>query len=381
VNVKPEIFVWVQEQIEIDSLPAPLIEKFNKWSSGEKEPTFRQLEKFSKATNIPLGYFFLDELPVEKNDLIEFRTVDSVELTRPSRELIDTINEMENIQEWMKDYLLDNENEPLKFVASVNDKHEIADVVANIRDILSLEVDWYMKSNNTKNAFKYIRTKLEEAGILVMMNGIVGANTYRSLDINEFRAFTMVDDYAPLIFINSKDASNARLFSLFHEVAHIWYGTNSLYNDRYGIESRKNIEIKCNAIAAELILPNDNFLRSWDRLSEESLNDKLSQINREFKSGMTVAARRALDNNKISKAQYYKQVDIAMEIVKAKANKKQSGGDYYKVNLSRIDHRLLFAMNSSVYEGKSAFTDVYRLTNTNRRTFDQMVQRASGGIG
>src|SRR5699024_11556870 len=67
----------------------------------------------------------------------------------------------------------------------------------------------------------------------VMQNGIALNNTHRPLDLNEFRAFTLVDEYAPLIFINTLDTNNGKTFSLLNEVAHVFLGINSLYNDDF----------------------------------------------------------------------------------------------------------------------------------------------------
>ncbi len=375
VKVKPEIYYWVKNQVNIEMLKLGMKENFKKWIAGEKDPTFRQIQDFSKATHIPLGYFFLDKPPAEKNELIEFRTIDSLELEQPSRDLIDTINEMENIQEWMKDYLINNSNDAVDFIASADLSDDIEKTVNSIREKLFLQIDWYKESKNSDESFKLIRKKLEEAGIIVMMNGIVGSNTKRKLNINEFRAFTLIDEYAPLIFINATDSANERLFSLLHEVAHIWYGKNSLFNDKYGINNPKIIEANCNAIAAEILLPNDNFVKSWNKNQFESIDNRIQKISRLFHCSIIVVARRALDNKFITKNEYQKIVEIAKKVY-SENKRKSSGGNYYNTALSRLDHRVLFALNNSAYAGETAFTDAYRLTNTNRRTFDTLIEQA-----
>ena len=68
---------------------------------------------------------------------------------------------------------------------------------------LGLASDWNRKSNDT---FNVLRKASSDLGILVMQNGIVGNNPHRSLDISEFRAFVLIDAYAPLIFLNAKDS-------------------------------------------------------------------------------------------------------------------------------------------------------------------------------
>ena len=42
------------------------------------------------------------------------------------------------------------------------------------------------------------------------------------------------------------------------------------------------------------------------------------------------------------------------------------------------DRRLILALNSSIHEGTTQFTDAYRITNTNRKTFSGLVDRVRG---
>ncbi|VDN47907.1 conserved protein of unknown function [Petrocella atlantisensis] len=376
INVKPEILSWVQAQIEIDDLRSAIRDNFIKWLHGEKEPTLNQIEEFSKATHIPLGYFFLNAPPQEDNSFIEYRTVDSIQLSKPSRDLLDTIDEMERIQDWMKEYLFDQSMDNLDFVGLHDETVSIESMVMSIRDTLKIEKDWYTESKDTWDSFKRIRTKMEAIGIVVMMNGVVGSNTHRSLNIDEFRAFTMIDKLAPLIFINAHDTDCGRLFSLVHELAHIWYGENSLFNDKY-LESQNSIERKCNAIAAEIIVPNDIFVQEWKRINDE-LQLKIRKLAHDFKCGMTVIARRALDNNFISQKTYKELADTARMIYFQNKENSGPGGDYYNTALSRIDKRFLLAINDSAYQGKTSFSEVYRLTNTTRKTFENIIDRARG---
>ncbi len=378
INIEPAILQWIQKQVNLENIKNSLSENFYKWLSGEKQPTFKQIEDFSKGTHIPLGYFFLTVPPEEDTSLLEFRTVDSEELRQPSRDLLDTITDMENIQDWMRDFLEEDQNDKLPFVKSINYRLSTFEITSSIRTTLGIDEKWFEYTSDSWDSFKYIRERLEECGIIVMMNGVVGSNTHRPLDINEFRAFTLVDDLAPLIFINANDSNNGRLFSLFHELTHIWFGVNSLYNELNTRKSIKDIEVQCNAVAAELLVPQRLFTIEWKQSTSSDLSDRLHDLSKYFNCGTTVIARRAYDSKFISLKDYQHFAQIAIDQYKESKKGKKSGGNYYNTALTRMDKRVLSAMYDSAYSGKSSFTDVYRLTKTSRKTFENLVQKARG---
>jgi Zn-dependent peptidase ImmA (M78 family) len=372
VTVANSIWEWVGATI-------PLSENnranFELWKSGEKEPTFNQLEKFSAATHIPMGYFFLNSPPTEKIKILEYRTVDSIAVQNPSRDLIDTVRQMENVQEWMREYVINTQGEKVSFVGSLNSKDDLVKIVSAIRKVLSLPVTWYENSQNVDYSFKILRTAMSSIGIVIMLNGIVGANTHRKLNIEEFRAFTLIDDFSPLIFINSADSKGGLLFSLLHEFVHIGIGASSFFNagptDANFINSN---EVICNAVAAEIIVPLQVFRQKWSNESGD-VNKKIVMLASYFKCSQTVIARRALDSKLISNNEYTMIVSQAKQLYE---NKHSNGGDFYKTNAIRIDHRFLLALDSSLREGRTLFSDAFHLTNTNRSTFDNLVNEVRG---
>ena len=349
VNIQPAVINWALSQTKEEQLGTKLMDNIMRWLDGSKTPTFNQIEDFSRKANIPLGYFFLQTPPVEEIKLLEYRTVDSVELANPSRNLIDTIHEMENVQEWMKDYRQDFDFDTLAIVGSLKGKTD-AKMIANcIRDDLELPLDWYKNKKNIGEAFNYVRGLLEYSGVLVMLSGIVGKNTHRALSIDEFRAFAMVDEWAPLIFINSADSEGAKLFSLFHEMAHVWIGENDLYNDRRNSKNVKGIEILCNAIASELMVPQDAFIEAWKGNTTLDPRQKIGEIAKMFKCGVTVIARKALDNRKIKQAVYDEMVEEAIEAYRImKESKESGGGNYYNTMGTRLDSCFVKALCCSI---------------------------------
>lgn len=383
VNIQPEILTWVLDQIQKEKLGEKLLSNVSQWLNGSKAPTFSQIEDLSRRTEIPLGYFFLEKPPVEELKLLEFRTVDSIELTNPSRNLIDTIYEMEQVQDWMKNYRRDLGYEKLSFVGSVKDERDIKTVVERIRKDLGLPVDWHKACNDKRTAFHYIRNLLEECGVLVMMNGICGKNTHRPLQVNEFRAFAMADKYAPLIFINGADSQGAKLFSIIHEAVHIWIGEDDFYNDRYwkgkGIRPE---EVLCNRVTAELFVPEQAFHDRWIIEMEEEGKDSIQIIHKlakHFRCGESVIARKALDSGKIQKVTYDVVIGNAIDKYnKSRSDKEETGGNYYNTMGSRLDKNFVRALWESIQMGRTSYGEAYHLTNTNRKTFSRIVQNLGG---
>ena len=379
VNIQPAIISWALSQTSEEKLGTKLVDNIKHWLDGTKSPTFNQIEDFSKKSHIPLGYFFLQTPPIEQISLLKYRTLDSIQLTNPSRNLIDTIHDMEAVQEWMVNYRKEWNYDTISIVGSLKGITDISVIADTIRKDLGLNIEWYKDCGNPSEAFNKVRGLLEECGIVVMMNGIVGKNTHRALDVNEFRAFAMVNEWAPLIFINGADSAGGRLFSLFNELVHLWIGENDLYNDtKYSANGIKPIEVTCNAVAGALMVPKTVFLEKWNNNTNDDIHEKIKELARMFRCSSSVIARRALDNKKIDQNVYNMVIADAIEAYIQTKQEKSSGGDYYRVARSKLDGVFVRALCESVNSGRTSFTEAYRLTNTTSKTFSEVASGLGG---
>jgi Zn-dependent peptidase ImmA (M78 family) len=373
VEVASSIWDWISNVASFEGVDEKVVSHFLKWRNNEEQPTYAQIENLSRKIHIPFGYFFLKTPPQEQFPLLEFRTVNSA-TPKPSRNLIDTYCQMAAIQDWMRDYLLKQGNERLPFVGSCKNDKNPEEIAAVIRANIDMAKDWYIHSPDIKESFNKLRNLFEIAGILILQNGVVGQNNYRRLTIDEFRAFTLIDKHAPLIFINNNDTAGGKLFSLLHESVHIWLGLHSFFNENSNLVfNRSPQETLCNAVAAELLVPNIFFIDKWNNTHKSALNDKITYIAKYFKCGVITIARRALDNNYINQSQY--KEFAAGIIAKTQTGNKNSsgGGNYYKTAISRYGEPLVSALNNSIKEGKTLYTEAFRLTGTNRITFARLV--------
>ena len=166
-----------------------------------------------------------------------------------------------------------------------------------------------------------------------------------------------------------------KLFSLLHELAHVFIGKNSLYNQAIGKnESKEKEEVFCNALAAELLVPIELFISSWQSL-EAGIEEKIALISKKFTCSRLVIARRALDSRYINQKQYDELIAIfRKEYIDLKQEKKSSGGDFYNTMQARYDHRFLRLLALSASEGSTNYRDAYKLTHTNRSSFDKLIE-------
>jgi Zn-dependent peptidase ImmA (M78 family) len=382
VKIEPTIINWVIENVPPEQTSPDIFDTLENWKEGAIRPTFKQLESISDKIHIPLGYFFLKTPPREELPVLEYRTVAGMAAKTPSRNLVDTVHYAENVQDWMRNYLIDSGADKLEFICKGKTPTDAGGLAKQIRNSLQLKINWYTDCKNANSSFKFIRTRLEGIGVLVLMNGVVGNNTRRKLDISEFRAFTLTDDFAPLIFINGNDSDGAKLFSLLHETVHIRLGIDGFFNERFGDNHHiSDAERLCNAVAAELLVPNELFTVRWETLRNQTNSSKtiIYKLASEFHCGNTVIARRAKDTGYINVGVYNEIADEAMDRYNQYVKNRGGGGDFYRTAATRLDKRFLLAVAGSVGEGKTQYTDAYKLTNLNRTTFSKLLEQVKEG--
>jgi Zn-dependent peptidase ImmA (M78 family) len=266
VALKKPIFEWAVQRSGLSA--SKLRQKFPKlaeWLSGASNPTIKQLKAFAKATHTPFGYFFLEKPPEEALPSPHFRTVKDDEPKGPSLELLDTVHLMQLRQDWIREFFLEQGKSPLPFVGSPPSDKDPTAVADYIRAALKLEKDWAAKQKTWTDALQVLREAMEDAGIFVFANGVVGNNNRRKLSVDEFRGFVLVDSIAPLVFINGADGKAAQMFTLAHELAHVFLGSSAAFDLRDLQPASDPTEKACNEIAAEFLVPAAELKQVWDR--------------------------------------------------------------------------------------------------------------------
>lgn len=343
--------------------------RYSQWLSGEVEPTLKQLEKFAAQTFTPLGYFFLPEPPEEHLPIPDFRTVTDREVAHPSPHLLETIYAAQLRQEWMRSFLIEKGEPPLAFIGTRSPGDAPEEVAADVRRTLGLDPHWNRSFDTWEEALRTLIRKIEDAGVLVMINGVVENNTHRPLDVEEFRGFVLTDSYAPLVFINGSDAKAAQMFTLIHELAHLWLGKGGVSNLNTLVAPENEIEIFCNRVAAEFLVPAREIVSVWAEV--RSSDRPFHRLARAFKVSPVVAARRALDLDLISRARYFEfYQDYKAEAAQRKA-KTSGGGNFYLTLGTRLGKRFPAAVYSAAKEGRLSYGEAYKLTGVSGESFDK----------
>lgn len=333
--------------------------KWPLWLSGEAQPTLKQLEDFAKLTHTAIGYFFLPEPPQLALPVPDFRTLRDQALAEPSSALLDTLYLCQQRQDWYRDYARLHGLSALAFVGSagIRDNPEI--VAQRMREALGLFAEERRQLPTWTDALRQLINKTEDAGVLVMASSIVGSNSHRKLDVEEFRGFALADELAPLVFLNGSDSKAAQMFTLAHELAHLWLGATGVSDTEAGQVPEQLTERWCNRVAAELLVPLE-VLRAAYR-PDAPIPDEIQRLAREFKVSTLVALRRLFDAGFIEQGRLWQHYRDEQARLKALEQRGSGGGDFYRTLGARTSRRFARAIVCSTLEGQTLFQDAFRM--------------------
>jgi Zn-dependent peptidase ImmA (M78 family) len=377
VNISASVLRWALDRSRRTEAIKHKFPKLSEWLDGESQPTLRQLEGLAKATMTPLGYLFLQEPPVDRLPIPLLRTQGDDPIWQPSPDLLETVQTMERRQVWMREYLIEQGQNPLEFVNSAELIESPKRIARDIRRELGLVEGWAADQASWSAALRLLQKTIEKAGVIVVVTGIVGNNTHRKLDVSEFRGFVLVDEYAPLVFVNGADSKGAQMFTLVHEVAHIWLGSSAAFDLRELQPADNETEQICNRIAAEFLVPEEELQAFWPSISRDS--NRFQAGARRFKVSEIVVARRLLDLELISKNEFLDFYRNYMDQEHRAAVKGGGGGDFYATQNLRVGQRFTEAVVRAAREEKLLYNEAFRLTGLYGKTFDRYVKLIESG--
>ena len=334
--------------------------KYKDWEEGKAEPTLKQVKRIAQKLYVPYGYLFLSNPPEEKLPIPDFRTIKNKELSNPSIELLDTIYDAQRKQDWLREEKIrENENKVI-----TPKKHTAEEIINKIKEFLAID-KIRKEEKDYENFLKALIERLHKKEFLIIRNGVVGNNTHRPLEVEEFKGFALFDEYAPLIFINGKDHKSSQIFTLIHELVHLFLNESAL-DGGYDLQTEQN----CNKLAAEILLPGEELKRDFQKT-------ELEKIANTFKVSVFVVLIKAKQSGLINEKEFKNQWKIYQERVKEKTTSKSEGGNFYRnVNFRAGGENFLFRVGSSTLAGETLYRDAYALTGLRGKTFDTYYKKA-----
>lgn len=372
VDVAPDLLRWAVERAGWDDETverrAP---RLDEWTTGKHLPTLKQLEKFAHDTHTPFGLLFLAEPPAEKLPIPDMRTIGNAAVPRPSADLLDTIYLCQSRQEWYRNYVQESSAGGPSFVGSATTSTAPAVVAEQMRAMLGFDLTERRAFPRWEDALRRLIDRIEATGVLVMVNGVVGANTHRVLNPQEFRGFALADHLAPLIFVNGADTKAAQIFTVIHEFAHILLGESALSDAAMASRGGRDEEQWCNEVAAETLLPLAALRTDY---SGEASIQELERLAQKYRVSTLVVVKRIFDAGLLSwdtfQERYEAERKRILGILAARKGT-EGGGNYYYTQPLRLSRRFAQAVISSTFAGTTTYREAYRLLGTKKHaTFE-----------
>lgn len=343
--ITPNVLKWARESARMTEAIAAAkvyvtIEKLKEWEVGSTQPTIRQAQILAKAYKRPFALFFLPDIPRDFQPLQDFRKSGSKTLTTSS---VFIIREIQQKQAWISDIYLENQEEKLPFVGRFNMNDNPQKVANDILQTLNINPSFYISDNPIKEWIHAAETN----GIFISRTSFIHSRL--KLDSEELQGFAIADPYAPFIFVNSDDWNAPQLFTLVHELAHIWIAETGISNEvEPGMKQKDKfhpVELFCNEVAANALMPKQIILDLDTSLFQASKD--VFKIAKQLGVSSFALLVRALNLNIISASTYQKlkkQADIdfaeylsreAEKKAKQKEKEKPSGPNYFLLQLNR----------------------------------------------
>lgn len=380
--ITPQVVRWARERAEmsVDQLAGALkvdSRTLAAWEAGQQSPPFNRAEKLADKLRIPFGYLFLSKPPKDDFPVPDLRTVGNVAVSKPSLNFIDVLNDALLKQQWYSEYLQESGAKKVSFVGSYRMSDGVLKVAESVSKVLGINDGARANSRSWQDFLSYIVRAAEELGVLVMQRGIVGNNTKRRLDVSEFRGFVIADQFAPLVFINARDAKAAKSFTIIHELCHLWIGESGVSNPNLrnrSAEEANTVERFCNQVAAEVLAPRAELLRRWG--SGAGIDDNIAVLARYFRVSRYVVARQASEANRISFQQYVDYLDRNPWFLKAATTEgEEKSGNFYNTFGARNSKRFISGVLTSLGQSRITFRGASELLGIKIATLKKVAER------
>lgn len=304
--ITPSVLRWARERagLSIEQASKKIgrpKEDIEAWEADTARPSIPQARKASEVYKRPLAVFYLPKPPKDFDTLRDFRSLPDDYEPDYSPKLALLLRTAKFRQEWMREFFVEEGVSRLSFVGSSSLHDSPQKISHRILSHLRLSPEEQIKCRTRNEALRLWIDRAERAGIIIFRQG--------KIDLKETRGFILCDEYVPFIFINSEDAISAQLFTLAHELAHLWLNQSGISNlEPFGKIAKnedQEIELFCNKVASEAVLERTLFYHRWrDQDPSLSLEEQIENVSNIFKVSEEAISRRLLDDDTISQEIY-----------------------------------------------------------------------------
>jgi Zn-dependent peptidase ImmA (M78 family)/DNA-binding XRE family transcriptional regulator len=379
--ITPQILEWARNRAGMSVGELAAVLKVNTgnvqaWERGAERPSFTRAEAIAKRLRIPFGYLFLSKPPADNIPLPDLRTETGELPEHPSLNFIDIVQNTLLKQQWYSDFLQEVHSPKLRFVGTVRIGSDVKKVAEEMRKWLGINQKMRERCTSWEQFKTEFIRQAEGIGIVVMRSGVAVINT-RRLAVGEFRGFAVVDSLAPVVFINSRDAKSAQIFTLAHELAHIWLGESGVSNPnprKRSTEEHNKIEQFCNRVAAELLVPSEGVAQLWNR--QQTLEQNVFRLVHIYRVSRYVVARQVYELDKINRDEYLDYLDQHQGLWKPKEDTDEDGGGNYYVTLfARNSVNLVAGVVRALSENRISYLDASKLLGVKTATLKKIADR------
>jgi Zn-dependent peptidase ImmA (M78 family)/transcriptional regulator with XRE-family HTH domain len=378
--ITPKIIEWGRERagLSVEELADRLdVQPRNvrEWEDGRARPNLNKAEDIAGRLRIPFGYLFLSRPPEDEVPLPDLRTVSGHRPENPSLDFIEVIQSTLLKQEWYSEYLQQSEGPRLPFVGSARLGSDVKITAGQIRERLGIDKQMLEQCTSwQKFKVEFVR-RAESIGVLVMQSGVSG-NNQRRLSVEEFRGFAIVDKFAPVVFINARDAKSAKIFTLAHELVHVWLGEAGVSNpdpQKRSSDEANEIERFCNRVAAELLVPSEAVLEVWKE--RKSVDQKIRRLVREYRVSKYVVARQAFEMDRLTRSEYLEYLDQHKSLWLPEQRDDESDGNFYNTFAARNSITLIAGVVQALGQNRISYRDASTLLAVRVGTLKKVADR------
>ncbi|GAB4287738.1 MAG: XRE family transcriptional regulator [Coriobacteriia bacterium] len=345
------------------------------WESGDAWPTYRQLENLADGLfHRPVALFFFPEPPDEPPTEEEFRTLPDFDVEHLDADTRYAIRVARAYQQSLRE-LTGGVNSAARKVWRDLRFTQSSDVVTaanELRSYLDVSLDRQRAWRSTADAMAGWRARIEDVGVYVFK---------RSFKQREISGFCLTDAEFPVIMVNNSTAFSRQVFTLFHELAHLLYGVNSITTvDGRFVDhmegASKSIEVSCNQFAAEFLVPAAAF--PWDAVDRRNPVASVADISRRFNVSREVILRRIMDRGWVNPETYRSCVrEWAAE---AESGRSGEGGNYYNTQAAYLGDSYLRLAFSRHRAGLISTSDLSEHLGVKARNLSKLEDRVASRI-